>query len=80
MTIGTRVQGANRNFFPGTVADVRIYDEALSEADLNAIFRGEPPAEVPSLSAIGFIALAGILLAGAFWILQRRLAVNRMAL
>ena len=78
--IGARLQGAALNFFPGIVADVRIYDEALGEAELSAIFRDAPPAEVPGLSAIGLIALAGILLAGAVWILQRRLAVNRMAM
>ena len=41
VTIGMRVQGSTRNFFPGIVADVRIYDEALEEEDLQEIMEGE---------------------------------------
>ena len=46
VSIGMRVQGANRQFFPGQIADVRIYDEALSESEIKAIMDGlepEPP-------------------------------------
>ncbi len=56
-----------------------VCDEELSEAELNVIRLGASPAAVPGLSAIGLIALASILLAGAVLILQRRPVVNRMA-
>ena len=41
VTLGMRVQGANRQFFPGALADVRIYDEELDLETIRAIMAGE---------------------------------------
>ena len=41
VTLGTRVQGGVRQFFPGALADVRIYDEALDLDAIQAIMAGE---------------------------------------
>jgi hypothetical protein len=41
VSIGFGIQGANPTFFPGLLADVRIYDEALDEAAIAAIMAGE---------------------------------------
>ena len=41
MSIGMGIQGTNPTFFPGLLADVRIYDEALDEAAIRAIMAGE---------------------------------------
>ena len=41
VSIGFGIQGANPTFFPGLLADVRIYDEALDEAAIQAIMAGE---------------------------------------
>jgi hypothetical protein len=41
VSIGFGFQGTNPTFFPGLLADVRIYDEELDEAAIAAIMAGE---------------------------------------
>ena len=41
VSIGFGFQGDNPTFFPGVLADVRIYDEALDETTIQAIMAGQ---------------------------------------
>lgn len=45
VTIGRRTQGAAQNYFPGSVDDVRIYDRALSEQEVNDLMGDTPPTD-----------------------------------
>ncbi len=43
VTVGRRTQGAADNYFDGAMDDVRIYDRALSDVEVAALFDGAAP-------------------------------------
>ncbi len=69
LTIGARTTGDNE-FFHGLIDDVRIYDQALSAADIQALITVDPAA-VPTINQWGaliFMLIAGL---GSLYRLKR---------
>lgn len=48
VTIGKSQQGATARWYQGLIADVRIYDHALSQGEIDAIRSEEPPEPLPT--------------------------------
>ena len=54
--VGARVQSPNANYFDGKMDDVRIYDHALNQAEIDALALPEP-------SSLALLTLGGLLIA-----------------